>query len=649
MKTKSFLVTMLTLFCFAAVAFAGGPAEMKTDVPTIPETECDQAGWISLEVKNGFTMHEGDQIVWSLTNNVPLCKDVEIFLAIADYNENVYGQDTALPVFTSDAADQINVTGTDVVAGVIEDAGGAGDGYSVGFYIRGTAGSNQVTLTFTRIVNTAVVAGSFVGMRGIGTGGTADLKIEFDASGGDPAGDELTIRLFDSANDAYDPDNGAAFVNGVTPANAEAGFVKDDTATTTVKDYVDPINAEDNVLCIDTNNGATLVNGQYVWATPDSQPGVVAGASQVSFSGDYTIANISGAEGYTIAMVGKAECEDIDVSDTVDQFGNPIGPVATSLDVGDYNNAAGCATYRWGTHTTGFCNDGDLAGFGVLIGKSASFSATEQYGMEISLVTSTDGGSTYTAAAANQLYWDGGADVPALFETTSTAVGNIQCDGVTAGASAQGNFAVTTNTTVIATVTYTTGFTLDDGVNNFFTVDSNANNAFLLDLPNFNVVKAAYAAGTMIFAKITLTKFPCGEVAEDYICLGTVVNGCGAGGGGAGALTDVLLFPYGTGAGNANFWTGIAIANTSATDGNATITFYGANGGVGVYSLTVGARDIQNFAMSGIMSSLDAGSTLTSAENFQAVVATDFTADGLMFIGSTNGSQLHGYLPRELP
>jgi hypothetical protein len=431
--------------------------------------------------------------------------------------------------------------------------------------------------------------------------------------------DILTIRLFDSNEDEF---------NGLVPSMA--GFYEKDTDAPF--GYIDDIEPQDNVLCLDTNNEATLVNGQYVWATPDSQPGTTPGSSQVSFSGDYTIANISGSEGYTVTPVGKAECEDINIADDVDQFGNPIGPIASGLDVGDYG-ACGAAPTRWG-YQDGFCN---LAanGYGVLVSKSTDFALSEQYGITVQLAMSSDGGSTFTNVDADEAYW---TTVPVIFETTSTAPGNIQCAADAAVASGAG---------------LPTAITGDDsdGVSRilgaefaYFPVVDPENNAFMIDLGAFSVVKAAFSAGDIIYARVTVTKFPCGEVAEEYICLGNIVDGCGTGPGAA----YQCFYPYGVGADNTSFWTGIAITNTGTADGTATVTFYGTEGGMSTYTRAVAAHDIETFSMATIMGDPNMVGDLTGAENFQAIVNTDFPVDGIMFVGGRGtNTVLHGYLPRQ--
>jgi len=631
MKAKGFIATFLTVFFIAATALAGGPANMKTDVPTIPEADCDQAGWISLEVGSGFDLHEGDQIVWSTTNNVPLCKDINIFMSIADLaGANLYPQTNISAIFTTNAANSIDITGNalDLVGGVLANA--AGDSWEAGFLIVGNSGSNRITLTFTRRWVTAVTnayavgntTGNYAGMIGLGNDGAGGVVgnlgyiMTFNVNAGAPT-DVCTIRLFDSNNDVF-------------ASNTNAGFFEKETAAPF--GYVDTIEPQDNVLCLDTNNDATLVNGQYVWATPDSQPGIVAGASQVSFSGDYTIANISGSEGYATSTVGKGQCETVSIGATFDQFGNPIGDEAT-LDVGNYTGglAGACTGSRWADQV-GSCEEGD--GYGILITKSGNFQIADSFSLRLSLAVSTDGGNTYTDINMDNAWFNSNGSV---FETMASNIGNIQCDADAAVASALS----------LADNNGNAGFTNTDGDNyilqaDYATVQGNTYDSFLLDVGQISYLKSAFDDGDIIALKVELWKFPCGLVETDYICLATAVDACSTGAG----PTTTISFPYGVGADNTAFWTGIAITNTTDTDGTATVTFYGTEGGVSTYDIAVGARDIENFSMSNVMDLLTG--TLTGAENFQAVVTADVAIDGIMFIGGRGtNTVLHGYLPRQ--
>jgi hypothetical protein len=653
MKVKGLVFTLLTLFFFAGTAFAGGAANMKTDVPTIPETDCDQAGWISLEVAGGFDMHEGDQIEYSTTNLVPLCKNIDMFLSIADLvaGNNFPATNISAIFVTDPVGDVINVSGGSSVGGALAadvvDAAGSGLAgpdltaditYELGFLIRGTAGSTRINITLTRRIAslpnanlnpwdaTTNPGGLYVGMLGVGTYDADDDPLTAGVAIGPAtyvmtvvtadAADLLTIRLFDNNEDQFISDT-------------QAGWWEKDTVAP--YGYIDDIEPEDNTLCIDTNNGATFVNGQYVWATPNSTIGTVAGASQISFSGDYTIANISGAQGYVTSTVGKGVCETFSIGVEVDQFGNPISDYV-NLDPGSYGaGAAGSATgSRW-TNQVGTCET-DL-GFGVITTKSTPFSLGEQYGLTLSFAVSTDGGTTIVDADSDAVWW--AAAAPIVYETSASALGNLQYAADPADLSNAG--AGTALTETIGSVTYTYGYHY-----NYFNILDVANDSFMIDVSTARIDKAAFNAGDIVYLKVILEKFPCGQVEEAYICLGTAVAQCA----GSGGVSYSMYFPYGVGANNTQFWTGIAVVNRGATDGTATITFYGTEGGMSTLTVDVAARDIETFSMLNVMG--DLVGDLTGDENFQAEVTGDFNMDGIMFVGGRGTNVvLHGYLPRK--
>jgi hypothetical protein len=553
-------------------------------------------------------------------------------------------------IFASNALDAIDITGTDTVGGLVANA--AGDEWEMGFLIRGTAGSTTINLTVTRRWRTVVSdpydatlnpTGAYVGKLGIGnlwdhdgdggavtaeiTPGTADLVMTVNTAAGDPS-DVITIRLFDSNNDTFNGlwDHDA---NPATPdieATSQAGWWE--KATTAPYAYVDYIEPEDNVLCITTNLGATLVNGQYVWATPDSQPGTVAGSSQVSFSGDYTIANISGSEGYTVQPVGKGICETVTIGTSFDQYGNPIGD-ETTLDVGDYDDG-GCTGSRWSDQVN-TCETGD--GFGVLISKSSNFGAADAYRLELSLAVSSDGGSTYTDIDGDDA-WFAGDNV--AYETSASNVGNAQCSGTAADATTAMNL-TTNETDNTDSMPYIQG-------SDYTTVLSNTYDSYLIDVGTIGYLKSAFAAGDIIALKVVVYKFPCGLVATEYVCLATAVAQCPTSGGGT---SYTVFYPYGVGANNAQFWSGIAVVNTSSVDGTAVATFYGDLGGQSAYTVDVPARGMVTFSMGQIMSDPAMVGTLTGDENWQCSITADTTIDGVTFVGGKGAYEvLHGYLPR---
>jgi hypothetical protein len=608
-KGLKILVTLCTVFFFAATAFAGGEAEIKTDVPAIPQSVCDQAGWISMEVGDGFTLYENDSIEWSLTNGVELCKAVDMFLIIADQTPMTYAQGSTVAISTTNAANQVTVTSA-ASGDEAELVGGGGDG-ALGLHIVGNVGQQTVTVTLRRIDLVTGLIGDFDAI----DPDTHDLEIAFGVGLGDVT-DTMTIRLFDNKADAY-------------AGAGDIGFRKDDPATTTVEDYLIDIDPEDNSLCIDTlTNDPQFESGQYVNATPDSQP--ASGGTQISFTGDSRVANITGSEGYTIDRLSKDACPDIAIGGTPNQFGVITGAPG-SFDPGDFDNTAKLATAgsRWSAGSP-LCQ---TAGTGVIITKSSNWSLSDQYEIEISMAVMAAGATSYTAADADEVWFSNGANV----YTTDSSDSNIQHDNTAIAA-----IAPVETATVDATTTNTTAYTYE-----YFNPTDNTQDSFILDIGDIGIDPNALTVGDTIGLVVTLRKFPCGEVITETLCMGVVVQSCSSTGP---STSSTLYFPFGIGASNSNYWSGIAIANQSALAGDVTCVLYGEGGGSATYDGgTVDAMGMLRVPVNtAFFNGLTQGTTALSAgDSFQMYCTCGFASDGVMMIGTDDLTALHGYLGRQ--
>ncbi len=101
-----------------------------------------------------------------------------------------------------------------------------------------------------------------------------------------------------------------------------------------------------------------------------------------------------------------------------------------------------------------------------------------------------------------------------------------------------------------------------------------------------------------------------------------------------------MCFPYMVGAGDSDWWGGIAITNTSGTAGTATFTVY-AEGDTATFTRTVPAQSVDAFTLAD--HAADLAGLNSSARTYIEVEAT-FTMDGFALLG--DGTQAQGYLPR---
>jgi hypothetical protein len=85
MRRKGILTLLTVVYMvltFSVVTFAADNAVMKTTVPNIPKSTCYQAGTVRVEFDEGTWLGNGDIIMFSLSNNVTLCRDINFYLAL---------------------------------------------------------------------------------------------------------------------------------------------------------------------------------------------------------------------------------------------------------------------------------------------------------------------------------------------------------------------------------------------------------------------------------------------------------------------------------------------------------------------------------------------------------------------------------------
>jgi hypothetical protein len=151
MKMKKFLVIMvsvMSVLAFTGSAFAVNQVYLKTTVPNIPKSYCEQAGSITQEFQDGAELEEGDIIQFTLSNLTSLCKDIDFYLVLATANQMYHTSNARYPVTVSQAGLNLLEIFTDATLATLD--GNVGGLYDVGFLVRGTAGSQLITLELVR-------------------------------------------------------------------------------------------------------------------------------------------------------------------------------------------------------------------------------------------------------------------------------------------------------------------------------------------------------------------------------------------------------------------------------------------------------------------------------------------------------------------
>lgn len=179
--------------------------------------------------------------------------------------------------------------------------------------------------------------------------------------------------------------------------------------------------------------------------------------------------------------------------------------------------------------------------------------------------------------------------------------------------------------------------------------------AIAVNIPSMKYILSEITEGQDVIIEISLVKCPCGSVWTEQLNVGTL--GCVAEEGPASSL----LYPYMTAMAGDIWWDGFVVTNISDTAGTATLYFYEKDGDQGqmvvsvpangmyvstLYNMvnaTVGGQVVQAMTQTG-------GSGAWGDAQCYAIVCTDFSCDGFMFMGNWEGTlqkgEAMGYLPR---
>jgi hypothetical protein len=590
---KKLLVTCFTVFtvlAFAGAAFATpGLIDIRTTVPNIAKSLCDQAGSQSLAIPDQTSMQVGDVIQFTLDTGVTICKTLDFYIPIAN----------AL-AFTppSLATDAVQVSNTAVGANVINTIaatntpvyGGVDD---IGFHVRGNDGSQIYTL---QLVKRTVATGA---LDATGTWAfTFNVAI---APLGDPANDNLTVKLFDEKTIAL----GA-------PVSLT---IYDDNPPSTTGVYTHTILTSDNVLCIDTLTGD--FQGNQVQSFPDSLP--VTSATKLTFTGVYTIANILPANIFTISNPCKDPCPQIEIEATFDQFDNPTSGI-TEFDPGNYAPGV-CTGSRMSSQNTCDPTEGML----LRIKKNSAFTVGVK--LYLSLTLQING-----ASAVGTIGWaDNTIEPPVVFLSTG-ASDVCNCTGTSLTPVGGLNWTRSGTNTVLTQSLMTP--IIANGTATTLEIDlSNVNITDLEDLDD----------GDQITVLASLYKGNCGELFNGELCIANVLDLCTTLTP-AGACYSFTL-PYSVGTDDPDFWGGLAVSNQTMTNGEWDLTMYDVDGNMATLNdQALDALNMDVFLLSDIPSrtGYNAGA-IDPAVQMWLRFMTDFYGDAAIFVGDTGLNILQGY------
>lgn len=585
MKSKNLLVMCITVFSVLALvgtAFATpGLVDIRTTVPNIARSVCDQAGSISLAIPDQTVMRVGDVVQFTLDTGVTICKNIDFYIMLGNNILFTPANAAGDAVTVSAAADRL-ILAPDATFG-------AGDDY--GFVVRGNDGSQIFTLQLVR--------------RDGATGQldpSGNWTFTFDASLGDPANDELTVRLFDEK----------------TIATSPVPILEDDDDDNA---YNDVIEESDNVLCIDTLSGDFL--GEQVQAFPDSLPR--QNDTKLTFTGVYTIANILPAAIFTISNPCKFACPQIGIEATFDQFDNPTSGI-TDFDPGNY--LTGCVGSRLVSENTCATDEGIL----VQVAKSEPYSIGVR--LYISLELRLNGSNS---AARGVVSWASPTVEPPVVRFAEEDNPNI-CTCVGAAIPVYSGLSWSSGSTSTELSMDVTTAIIANGTADAILID--LPQVFLDDLDELD-------EGDQITVNVTLAKGNCGQLTDGEVCIANVLEQCPTPGMVLGCTR--LTFAYATGIEDPDFWGGLAVTNMSMSDGSYDLTFYDVDGNMGALDdQEVVANGLDVLLLADLLdrAGFDAGAADLEAQMW-LMIDTDFTADGALFLGDLALNILQGYSPRQ--
>jgi len=162
-----------------------------------------------------------------------------------------------------------------------------------------------------------------------------------------------------------------------------------------------------------------------------------------------------------------------------------------------------------------------------------------------------------------------------------------------------------------------------------------------IDMPALLIDASEAVTGDTVKVKVSINKFPCGTIAWCEKEIGVI--GCDTL-----PTASSLLYPYFTPMLDANWWSGLAVTNLGSTDGTAVLVIYESDGDIGTYEMSVEANSIVTIDGTSLAAAATqtGGSGTLGDARYYVTATTDFSADGLGFTASENGTSI-GYLVRK--
>lgn len=609
-KTIAILSAFVLVFSIAGIAMAENTVNVDVNSEPIPQgTACSKAGGLSFSFDEGTVLQVGDVITLDTDYNSTLCRSFDFIVSPAgDIVLDAAGNYVSGTLWTSANTMDVNGPFTQTLStsatpvadatntirenpAIAAPANGVGAAPGIVFRVVGTAKTQRVTIYV--LGNIAIDYGADTVLGGTDDVYTPQFVTVTDSDNSQPEFAVLKI-LDEKTNPA-----------GATPAGPTT-WVNNGLweVGATALTYNNAADWDDNTLCIDVSNPAFTAS--VVNANIDSKD------DKFSFlPSNPQVAHIASPVSIT-----EFECK-------VAKAGNI--PLPT-------DEQAGCLfDYESGL---GYCDEADGNkdnGRRLVLQRTGAFSTTEQYAIRLDIMSPTN------------VYWGNGT---VRYNALTSGACPVEPAGT--GLFTNGSTAYNSAGTLLTDYVGNGGTCTVSDANKAKTIMTSSQKLFTtasltalyIDMPEL-VIDGSVAAGDQVQVKVTLTKFPCGDIWSGTVDVGTF--GCGETTG-----DTTLYYPYFT-AGSDDWWDGFVITNYSSTAGQADITLYEADGDQGVLNDVAVGGNSQYVNLLGTMidsftMSVSTGSGVLGDSTGYIKAVCNFNADGFGMMGE--GTQAQGYLPR---
>jgi hypothetical protein len=604
------LTAVLAVLAFSASSFAAQQAQVTLTSPTIYKVGCEKAGSVTFAFDGGSVITAGDWWYFDLPSGVTLCKDYDYLIVgndvsnadvdintrtKANYTGAVFNAVAGSTASLGNTAGQIHVDGT-ANGPALAQAAGAADAHSVAatlsgkmaFLVKGTDGGQRITLY--------AVGNAAASKLTVSNDFQLDIKI-LDGKGWS----DTTNNQTDGSAIIIDRDGDETY--GESAANNKND---DDTGDEVIgKDYTDPATATEpnveNTLCID----ASSYSQDLVFVSFASK------SDKFTFTGDAQIAHAAAS-----GTLSLTDCK---------------GDESADIGIGGQSTATCAFNYETGSGDTGYCEniDGDTDYFENRIIIESSTGAfgdlNDKYTLDAEITSPSDG-----------VYFTADPVLRGAKSTDTPCDDTLAANPITAGFTAyQGSTKATGYATTNCTVKDKYRVDKIQGTSSkAFELDNYT--ALWIDFDDFAFDSSMVASGEEVTVKVTLNRYPCGEIFTASRTIGSFVTTCSS------TSSTTLYYPWLPGTAATGWWGGFVITNIGTVNGTAVLTYNDSAGGTATYttgSISAGAQWVDTAITSSDLTDVDG---YDASLNYSVQAVCGFTASGFAFTG--NGSEGTGYL-----